>query len=200
MADSYVTKSALAKALKQLVIEKQFEKIGIAEICDICDMNRKSFYYHFRDKYELVIWIFEQEFSQIYKNQKVISIWDTTALLCSYFYENKSFYKKRLKVNGQNSFADYFAALCSDALKERLKWHLDGITITDMNVKTYTDFFVFSIYVWLTSHDTRDDKAFMRDLKNSVVFGAELARIFSVHQSKTETEEKETVLSLFSKH
>ena len=200
MADSYVTKSALAKALKQLVIEKQFEKIGIAEICDICDMNRKSFYYHFRDKYELVIWIFEQEFSQIYKNQKVISIWDTTALLCSYFYENKSFYKKILKVNGQNSFADYFAALCSDALKERLKWHLDGITITDMNVKTYTDFFVFSIYVWLTSHDTRDDKAFMRDLKNSVVFGAELARIFSVHQSKTETEEKETVLSLFSKH
>ena len=162
-------------------------------------MNRKSFYYHFRDKYDLVVWIFEQEFSQMCKNQQVISIWDTTALLCSYFYENKSFYKRILKVNGQNSFADYFAALCSNALKERLKWHLDGITVTDMNVKTYTDFFVFSIYVWLTSQDQRNDRAFMRDLKNSVVFGAELARIFSVHQTKDDFKEKETVLSIFGK-
>ena len=42
--------------------EKPFEKISVGDICERCDMNRKSFYYHFRDKYDLVNWIYDREF------------------------------------------------------------------------------------------------------------------------------------------
>ena len=49
MADSNVTKRALAAALRELV-EEDFDKIQVAQICERCDMNRKSFYYHFWDK------------------------------------------------------------------------------------------------------------------------------------------------------
>lgn len=54
MADSNITKRALAHALKELMEEKNFSKISVADICEKCDMNRKSFYYHFKDKYDLV--------------------------------------------------------------------------------------------------------------------------------------------------
>lgn len=53
MAESTLTKRALASALKELMAEVPFEKITVAQICEKCDMNRKSFYYHFRDKYDL---------------------------------------------------------------------------------------------------------------------------------------------------
>lgn len=49
MADSNITKQALSNALKELLEEQPFEKISISDICDRCRMNRKSFYYHFRE-------------------------------------------------------------------------------------------------------------------------------------------------------
>lgn len=50
MADSNITKRALATSLKELMLEQPFDKINVAQICARCNMNRKSFYYHFKDK------------------------------------------------------------------------------------------------------------------------------------------------------
>ena len=47
MADSNITKKALATAFKELMEERPFEKINVGDICEKCEMNRKSFYYHF---------------------------------------------------------------------------------------------------------------------------------------------------------
>ena len=53
MADSNSTKSALADAMKKLMVRKSFAKISISDLCEECGLNRKSFYYHFKDKYDL---------------------------------------------------------------------------------------------------------------------------------------------------
>ena len=53
MADSNITKRALATSLKELMAEQPFDKINVAQICERCNMNRKSYYYHFKDKYDL---------------------------------------------------------------------------------------------------------------------------------------------------
>ena len=50
MADSNITKRALASALKQLMEKEPFSKISVCDICEACDMKRQSFYYHFKDK------------------------------------------------------------------------------------------------------------------------------------------------------
>ena len=189
LADSSITRRALAEALKRLVGEKAFSKISIGEICDLCNMNRKSFYYHFRDKYELVVWIFENEFLERAKLAEYGNLWLAVSDLCEYFYKNKSFYKKILLIDGQNSFTEYFSDFCKSAFVSRMRERLEGITVTDMNVKIYSNFFVYSIYCWLTGSDSRSDKEFVRDLKNSVLFGAELAKIFSARPDKQITEE-----------
>ena len=44
MADSNITKKALADALKELMDTKPFHKISVSDICERCQMNRKSFY------------------------------------------------------------------------------------------------------------------------------------------------------------
>ena len=62
MADSNITKRALAVALKSLLAERPFAKVSVRDICEACGMSRKSFYYHFQDKYELLNWIFFTEF------------------------------------------------------------------------------------------------------------------------------------------
>ena len=54
MSDSNFTKNALAQSMKNLMRRRPFEKISVSDICVECGINRKSFYYHFRDKYDLV--------------------------------------------------------------------------------------------------------------------------------------------------
>lgn len=184
MADSRITKAAFAEAVKKLVNDKPFEKISVGEICELCGMNRKSFYYHFHDKYELVIWIFETEFRECAKEYTDGNIWHTVSSLCNYFYRNKTFYKKILLVGGQNCFAEYFSNLCKGRFKERMRERLGSIIVTDKNVTLYANFFVYSIYTWITDENERDDVEFVKDLKNSVLFGAELARIFSSADQK----------------
>ena len=70
MADSNITKKALADALKELMDTKPFHKISVSDICERCQMNRKSFYYHFKDKYDLMNWIYDTEFIGVAKNTK----------------------------------------------------------------------------------------------------------------------------------
>ena len=58
---SFMTKRALANALKETMKDKPFNKITISELIKICHVNRKTFYYHFNDIYHLLKWLFEQE-------------------------------------------------------------------------------------------------------------------------------------------
>ena len=52
-ADSNLTKRALAAVMKELMEQMPFSKISVSDIAEQCGMNRKSFYYHFKDKYDL---------------------------------------------------------------------------------------------------------------------------------------------------
>ena len=76
MPDSNITKKALAQSLKELMAKRPFSKIGVADICENCGMSRKSFYYHFKDKYDLVHWIFDVEFLQSIRGKEQESSWE----------------------------------------------------------------------------------------------------------------------------
>ena len=50
------TKRALTESLLKLLHTKRFDKITISEITNGCGMNRMTFYYHFSDIYDLMVW------------------------------------------------------------------------------------------------------------------------------------------------
>ena len=54
---STITKRALEASLKKLVKTKPLNKITVSDITDDCGINRMTFYYHFKDIYDLVEWI-----------------------------------------------------------------------------------------------------------------------------------------------
>jgi len=153
MADSNITKRALASALRELMDEVPFDKIQVAHICERCDMNRKSFYYHFKDKYDLLNWIFDTEIISFAQRLKVTQEFDQRVEeireVCNYFYENRNFYRKALKVEGQNSFSEHFREYCEPILKFRLSNYLLGDDIDDFELNLFTDASVCTIERWL---------------------------------------------------
>ena len=56
------TKQLFADKIMQLAKNKPIKGIQIKELCVLCGVERTTFYYHFRDKYDLVAWIFKQNY------------------------------------------------------------------------------------------------------------------------------------------
>lgn len=188
MADSNITKRALATALKELMNELPFEKINVAHICQRCDMNRKSFYYHFKDKYDLVNWIFDTEFLPIAlaDGGKYSDREDFIMSVCGYFYENRGFYRKALQIKGQNSFSDHFREFCVPLLRDRFVY-LCGEDISDDFLLTfYTDAVMCAIERWLLDKECMPPEELVHKLKHTVELGrAALDREFhEINQSK----------------
>lgn len=174
MADSSITKRALAEALKQLMEEKPFEKITVSDICAACEMNRKSLYYHFKDKFDLANWIFYSEFAPRIRDKKSLIGWTVLDELCDYLYENRRFYRKLLAVEGQNSLLEYINELLQPVTCEsfmKLTDETDDVE-TD-NVEFYADFYLgaalSAIKRWLLDENCAPAAQFTYELKKCFI-------------------------------
>lgn len=63
--NSQNTKRMLADMLISLLHTKPISKITVSEIVNLCDINRKTFYYHFQDVYDLLEWHLDCEVEKI---------------------------------------------------------------------------------------------------------------------------------------
>ena len=48
------TEKLLENALIKLMLEKSFDKISIKDLTETADINRGTFYLHYKDKYDLL--------------------------------------------------------------------------------------------------------------------------------------------------
>ena len=72
---SQVTKRALVASLKNQLLKKPLDKVTISDITDDCGISRMTFYYHFKDIYDLIEWAFEEEASRILEGKKDYDTW-----------------------------------------------------------------------------------------------------------------------------
>lgn len=168
MGDYNITKKALAAALQELMGQMPFEKIKISDICEKCGLNRKSFYYHFKDKYDLVNWIFDIEFFQEISKPEYYDANDFLSNLCRYFYDNRDFYRRAMRIEGQNSFQEHFREMTGTLLEQFLKNTMPDIKNSDFYIMFYTDAIVGAFVRWLESKECMPPEQFQKLLENSI--------------------------------
>lgn len=166
MAESSITKRALADSMKELMNEKPLSKISISNIVESCNMNRKSFYYHFKDKYDLVNWIYYTEFVTSLKENKFDSDWNIIEKICEFFYENKTFYCNALEVKGQNSFYDYFGEVLSPIMAIEFENIFEDDN-KEFYITFFTDAMRTSITRWLLEGAKIPPNDFVMLMKNA---------------------------------
>lgn len=69
------TKKAIAAAFKELLLEKPISKVTIGDITQRCDINRQTFYYHFKDIRDLVEWICICDGDKALSDNKTYDTW-----------------------------------------------------------------------------------------------------------------------------
>lgn len=169
LSDSNITKQALAHALKELLKNQSLEKISIRNICEACGLNRKSFYYHFKDKYDLVNWIYDTEFIAERQSREYTQAWDVVGELCSYLYQNREFYQKTLRIEGQNSFSDYLKDIMIAVLTQDFADIFSDEPTIRPFAEFYADALICAIKKWLLKNNDQSPEEFTDFLRKCVL-------------------------------
>ncbi len=72
---SQITKRALEQSLKNLLAKKPLSKITINDITEDCGISRMTFYYHFKDIYDLIEWVCIEDAQKALKEKKTHDTW-----------------------------------------------------------------------------------------------------------------------------
>lgn len=112
---SNVTKKALAESLKKIMNTTPLAKITINDIVKDCEVNRRTFYYHFQDIYGLLEWIFKIEVIHVMEENKTYETWRDGFLSIFYYLRDNN----KIVMNTYNSIA-----------RDKLEMHLYSAVYT----------------------------------------------------------------------
>lgn len=191
MANSDFTKFMIARGLKQLLETNSFLDISVGDIAQHCKISRNTFYYHFRDKYDVISWIFYTEITPLIGDTISMDQWGSgMRALCRYMQENKSFYMNVLQFEGQNSFADCLMDFYQNLVRTLIV-NAGGEQLLNPNqIKMISRFYAHGmsgvLLDWVKNGMVRDPDstvATLEDLLSGEIF-AQIVEIQNGHQRK----------------
>ena len=151
------TKAALTKALFELLGEKEFDKISITELAQRADVDRKTFYLHYRSVEEILEEFYEDTIAQLHTGLEQEKIFDGQVDIPGFFRvlngvidESMPLYRRLVKGTGYTYFIEQIRAVLSTAVENFLV--AQGVT-DQTSLRLCSEFFasgIMRIYlIWL---------------------------------------------------
>ena len=180
---SQVTKRALEQSLKNLLLKKPLTKITINDIAEDCGINRMTFYYHFKDIYDLVEWACLEDAKKAIEEKKTHDTWEQGFLqLFEAVRENKPFIINVYRCVDRGQVEKYLSPLVDNLLMGVIEEESAGMTVRSEDkafiAKAYSYVFIGIMLDWIKD-DMKEDPQVIVDklsllMKNS--FGDALDR------------------------
>lgn len=141
---SIITKMAMEASLKKLLLKKTLDKITISDITDDCGISRMTFYYHFKDIYDLVDWICLNEAHQALHCLKSFDTWQQGFLeMFKTVLKSKSFFINVYSCLSLEKVEGYLYNLTYRMLYNVVDEKAKGLNVTEADKKFVTDYFKF---------------------------------------------------------
>lgn len=139
------TKQRIGAALRQLMTEQHFDKITVQNLMDVTNMKRQSFYYHFRDTRDVLLWICRQELVEpLLRSDLEFSDWLMLAL--TIIDRDRVFYRKVMAAAHPEIIRQIGRQVLWQRTAELLYGHVSGPEL-DTNQRYVVEFFVQSVLV-----------------------------------------------------
>ena len=117
------TKIMFADTLEEMLKEMPLDKVRVARLCECCGATTPTFYYYFHDKYELVAWMFLQDFAGAFADQEPEYSPDRMNQSSIRFAKRRNFYQKAFDDQSQNSIAEYLINFNLQISREAVKYY-----------------------------------------------------------------------------
>ena len=142
---SQVTKRALEASLENLLLKKPLDKITISDIAEDCGINRMTFYYHFKDIYDLIEWSCVEDASKALEGKKTYGAWQEGFLqIFEAVRNNKPFIMNVYHSVSREQVEIYLYKLTYNLLFGVVEEKAAGMNVSDEDKKFIADFYKFA--------------------------------------------------------
>ena len=172
---SQTTKRALEASLKKLLNQKPLNKITINDITEDCGVNRMTFYYHFKDIYDLVDWILTEDAIKVMEGRRSFDTW-TEAFqdILQQVQANRTLVLNVYRSVGREQVEQYLYRLLDPMLKEFADRETMDITVQDADKQFIIDFYKYAlvgmVLEWIR-RDMKTDPAVMTERLGKMIHG-----------------------------
>jgi len=170
---SQITKKALARSLKTLMKSSSLDKITVKDVALDCGVNRQTFYYHFRDIYHLIEWIFTMEAVGSIEEYKSYDTWQTGFLIIfNYVKENLSFCTNCFNSMGRNILERFLFDMTFDLLIGVVNEVVQGRDVAEKDRKFiarfYSHAFIGIVSQWITEGARDNPEEIISDINRLI--------------------------------
>ena len=159
------TKMVLRESLLKLMEDKPLDRISVTELCQTADVNRGTFYAHYKEPADLFSQIEEEFYSgfeEIFTSNTCGTLEAANKQLMELIDKNRGISRIMLGENGNLKFIDRIHALAKDSFHARWNSRLEKMDLPEDYVYDYVAAGCVEILRhWLTEDSTRsiDDMA-----------------------------------------
>ena len=147
---SQMTKRALVASLKDLLAEKPLDKITVTDLTEHCGVNRMTFYYHFKDIYDLVEWAYIESATRALAGQKTYDTWQQGFLqILQAVQKDKVFVTKVYHSISREHIENYLYRLTYDLMIGVVEEKAAGMTVRPEDKEFIANFYKYA-FVGLT--------------------------------------------------
>ena len=169
------TKLALEASLKKLMLHKPLDKITINDLTTDCGISRMSFYYHFKDIYDLVEWSCVEDAARALEGKKTYNTWQEGFLNIFYaVQENKPFIMNVYRSVSRERTEQYLNPLVRSLILGVVEEKSAQIAVSEPDKQFIASFYEYAfigvVLEWIDS-DMREDPAAIVERTSKVVRG-----------------------------
>ena len=148
------TRQAIMYSLLKLLQEKSIDKITVKDICELCEINRNTFYYYYSDIYQVLeeLLKFETEKS-LKEDQKYESFYEDFLKRYHLIIEYKKAVYNLYNSKNRDLILKYFQDITEDFVEKYVYKEVKGKKLLPEDIKFIIDFYSSSmsgnIFRWM---------------------------------------------------
>ena len=169
------TKRALEASLRKLLLQKPLNKVTINDITEDCGVNRMTFYYHFKDIYDLVDWVLVEDAQRAIEGRQSVDDWKKAFLdILLKIQNNKLLVLNVYRSISREQVEQYLYKLLDPMLHEFADKESSDFSIQDEDKQFVVDFFKYAlvgiVLEWIRK-DMKTDPAALADRLDTMLHG-----------------------------
>ena len=158
------TKQSMADSLIALLKDKPLNKITVSEIVDGCGVSRMTFYYHFKDVYDLLEWAFRNRVDQtIIADGDEATPEQISRHMLFVLQSNKELVSNVYHSVSRESLTNYLCEMIHEPIYNKVAERCKGHNVSEADKEFNTNFLKFglvgTVLSWIRAgmHDDADD-------------------------------------------
>jgi len=166
---SNFTKRAIIESFKKLLNQYPLDKITVTDIVDDCGINRNTFYYHFRDIYDLLDEIIKEETDNVIKDPKSYGAWQDGLIDSLKFltHNKKAIYHIYHSVR-REQLGPYISETIGSLMTRFVREQARGLDVDEAAIRMISDFYRHALigymHEWIQNGMKEDTESAIRYL------------------------------------